>query len=62
MTTFEKKTNFLMKILGILFAIESICTFLGYWIPKPWGVGTLYMLIAIILLFGKYSKPKKNNY
>ena len=59
MTTFEKMMNLLIRLLGILFLIESFGIFLGWYIPKTWAVGILYMLIAIIMLFMKYSKLER---
>jgi len=61
MSKFEKLVNIFMRLLGILFAIESIGVFFGFYIPKTWSIGILYMLIAMFLLIMKYSKPKTIN-
>jgi len=59
MNKFEKIINLFMRLLGILFLIESLGIFFGCYIPKTWAVGVLYLIIAIFLLVMKYSKPIK---
>jgi len=56
---FEKIVNIGMRTLGIFYVIDAIIIFLGYLTPTAFSSGIVRLAIALILLFGTYSKPTK---
>jgi len=57
---FEKIVNIWMRTLGIFYVIDAIIIFLGYFTPTAFSNGVVRLAIALILLFGTYSKSTKN--
>ena len=60
MSIYEKVFNFLLTVFGVIYILESIAIYIGFFMPSGFNIGTAYLIIGVILLFGKYSKPVKD--